>query len=369
MPVSGDDDVFEDVYVAKLNQLWASRGLTVGYTKDRAALDGGLHLYSKAPGTDRTVSQTRIWFQAKGKRATTLSGANFDASREVNVKVPVDQLRYWYAAPEPVYLIVYVESRELFLAEDVRDIVDRQWDAFYQQVPKTQGEVTLKVRTTAVLDDAAIERMLRHRSMRIDGPAFRGRPLGHRFDPLRSELAPLPVATYQRLVDRVLDAHGFRTTREHPAPTVTPRTSQLRILRGAFLQTIEWQWPSGTLKGYEHHPQELRTEAPVDFVHGDCLVIIDSLGSVARFTDAESEALSQLVRVSGASRALVFVNAGEDEGFSIWRGALREFNDPRDGRDYWPIALGSLAYIVLMATLVYLELAPELSWRYRSYLY
>jgi hypothetical protein len=56
----------------------------------------------------------------------------------------VNHLRFWYAAPEPVYLVVYVESVDLFIAEDVRDIVDRQWPrgSFYRDVPESQHEVT-----------------------------------------------------------------------------------------------------------------------------------------------------------------------------------------------------------------------------------
>lgn len=32
----------------------------------------------------------------------------------------------WYSAPESTYLVEYVEATDAFLAEDVRDIVDRQ---------------------------------------------------------------------------------------------------------------------------------------------------------------------------------------------------------------------------------------------------
>lgn len=34
---------------------------------------------------------------------------------------------FWYTAPEATYLAVYVEDLDVFLAEDVRDVVDRQW--------------------------------------------------------------------------------------------------------------------------------------------------------------------------------------------------------------------------------------------------
>lgn len=369
MPLVGSRDVFEEHYMDKLRLLWSSKGLKVEYPKDRAALDGGLHLYS-APATGaRNMSQTRIWFQAKGKQTATLPNAEFARLDTVDVSVPIDHVRFWYGSPEPVYLIVYIESADLFLAEDVRDIVDRQWPSLFREVPASQKTVTLKVRADAVLDDALLTRMLRHRSMRIDGPAFRGRPLGHRFDPLRSEMSPPPPALFEKIVDRVLSAHGFRVENTLAAPAISPRVSKLRIARGKFHQTLEWQWPLGTLHGVGEDENEIRTEAPVEFVHGDCLIIVDSSGDMSRYAKAESDALTALVRGTGAGRALVFVNGRELDGFSLWRGALIDLNDPRKGCDFWPIALGSLSYMVLIASLVYLEFAPVLAWRHLNYLY
>jgi hypothetical protein len=45
----------------------------------------------------------------------------------VAVSVPVDQLKFWYAGGDATYLVVYLESVDLFIAEDVRDVVDRKW--------------------------------------------------------------------------------------------------------------------------------------------------------------------------------------------------------------------------------------------------
>jgi hypothetical protein len=369
MPVTGKHDVFEDDYLDRLRALWSSKGLKVEYMKDRAALDGGLHLYSAPASDERTVSQTRIWFQAKGKRSSTLPRSVFANLQYVDVQVPVDHVQFWYASAEPVYLIVYVESVDLFLAEDVRDIVDRQWQSFYQQVPRLQKEVTLNVRTDALLNDALTMRMLRHRSMRIDGPSFRGRPLGHRFDPLRSEMIPPAPALFEKIVDKILDAHGFRTASTLTAPAISERVSRLRIVRGKFHQTLEWQWPMGTSVGFGEDDNEPRREAPVDFVHGDCLIIVDSSGRMSRYTKEESDALTVLVRGTGASRALIFVNGTELEGVGLWRGALYDLNETSKGCNCWPVALGSLSYMVLIASLVYLEFAPDLAWRYLNYLY
>ncbi len=45
------------------------------------------------------------------------------------------------------------------------------------------GQVTLHVPTAALVDPDRIAALVGHRGMRIDGPAFRGRPLEHRIDP------------------------------------------------------------------------------------------------------------------------------------------------------------------------------------------
>lgn len=211
MPAVGAHDAFETEYTKRLVAVLAGHGLPVEYDKDRAAVDAALHMYVEG-NRDRQVSHTRVWFQAKGKRASTLSADTFYAADHVAVRVPVDHLKFWYAAPEAVYLVVYVEAVDQFLAEDVRDIVERMWPhgEFYASVPITQKDVTVHVRTDALLDTDAFKRMLRHRSIRADGPAFRGRPLGHRFDPIRSQIDVCESELFYRIVGRLLAAHGFR---------------------------------------------------------------------------------------------------------------------------------------------------------------
>lgn len=125
-PRSAKTDVFEQSYRSRLEALLAPCGLIIDYKLDRAALDLDLHLYTPATTASRDVSDVRVWFQAKGIRTATLSVADFARLSEIPVSgLPVDHVRYWYAAPEPVYLAVYVEAVNRFLAEDIRDIVDR----------------------------------------------------------------------------------------------------------------------------------------------------------------------------------------------------------------------------------------------------
>ena len=152
--------------------------------------------------------------------------------------------------------MLYVESADTFLAEDVRDIVDRQWgDAFFNPSTFQQGQVEVRIRlgTSAVLDEARIERMLSHQSMRIDGPQWRGRPLGHRID-LRSEMNPMPPDDFRALVERLLEVHGYELQETLDAGSllggIAEVTDLASLTRGLMHYTYEWTHPSFTEFGY-----------------------------------------------------------------------------------------------------------------------
>lgn len=65
-----------------------------------------------------------VWFQLKGIRATTMSAERLAAAERVTIAgLGVADVRYWFAHPEPVYLAVYLQALNQFLAEDIRDLV------------------------------------------------------------------------------------------------------------------------------------------------------------------------------------------------------------------------------------------------------
>lgn len=80
----------------------------------------------------------------------------------------------------------------------------------YEFVRDPEGKVTLHVPTAAIMDPDRIAALVDHRSIRIDGPAFRGRPLGHRIDPLRSVLAAPTADVWVEMATRILQVHDFR---------------------------------------------------------------------------------------------------------------------------------------------------------------
>lgn len=245
-PVIGKEDEFEGLYVERFRALVKCEGEFVKYDRDRAALDLGLHLTT--PREDqRHLSHTRIWFQLKGIHKESLPLDEFRRAEHVSVTVRVDHLKFWYASPEPVYLSLYIESADAFLAEDVRELVHRRWGANFlapDTLPAGQQEVTIRVRADSQLTAERLLQMRRHQSMRIDGPFFRGRALGHRLDPLRCSLGRLQPDVYGSLVRRLLQVHDYRPKESmspkllFPSPGHTGAHASLGI--GKLYATLEW---------------------------------------------------------------------------------------------------------------------------------
>ena len=189
------EDGFEDEYEGEFRTLAARRGVVIEYRRDRAAIDLGLHL-----SVGGVVTDTRIWFQFKGIHTQTLGLEEFQKASDVALDLDIEHLRQWYRSPEPVYLVVHVESAHCFLAIDTRNLVDSRWgDEIFSPATfkPSQKEVRVRVPTSARLSDELWDRMRGHRSMRTDGQSYRGNPLGHAYDvrsrvPLVMETLTLP---------------------------------------------------------------------------------------------------------------------------------------------------------------------------------
>ncbi len=125
----GRTDKFERQYVQRFRYLIGNFGEFIRYEYDRAAVDLGLHLTEPSTRvvTAETVSTVKVWFQLKGIQATTFSQASFNKCTDIGISLPVEQIKFWYASPEAIYIAVYIECADVFIAEDIRDIVDRRW--------------------------------------------------------------------------------------------------------------------------------------------------------------------------------------------------------------------------------------------------
>jgi hypothetical protein len=109
----------------------------------------GLHLTAKT-GAQRRVSHTRIWFQLKGLHKETLRLDDYRRAEDVGVPIMLDHLKFWFASPEPIYLAVYIEAADIFLVEDIHEMVYCQWGEDFL-APETfragQQTVTVKIKT------------------------------------------------------------------------------------------------------------------------------------------------------------------------------------------------------------------------------
>ena len=135
---------FENEYTPKFETLALKYGYPIDYRKDIATIDIGLHLK-----TVENITNTRIWFQLKGLHSKTLPKEKFESSDFISYKVKIEHLRAWYVSSEAVYFVLYIESIDAFIAEDVRDIVARTWGEEVlndKSFKRNQDEVTIKVK-------------------------------------------------------------------------------------------------------------------------------------------------------------------------------------------------------------------------------
>lgn len=364
----GEHDELENRYMSRFEALLSDSGVVVQYRRDRAGIDTGLHLFRrevKAPEgrEDRSYWRAlagRVWFQLKGIHGSTMSAVEFREAEQVTVRVGVEHLKFWFASPEPVYLVVYVESVETFVGVDVREMVERRWGQhFYASMRGRDGEVAVHVPTAAVMDPGRVASLVDHRSMRIDGPAFRGRPLGHRVDPLRSVIACPPSGLWSEMVTRVLEVHDFRERSRD-------QIGELTVLRGAIAQTLLWQSPAFAEFGYQH-VGEVRAEPAPEQVFGDAYIILDSAGDRTTFSDGETAAIARIVDAAAVNEAsvVVFFRSRDLSGNGgLWRSMSRELAVVGQTRSWHQLGFEALSFLVLTATLVYLEFAPDLDWDY-----
>src|SRR5438093_12075470 len=115
----GASNRLEGIYTPKFEAILGPHGISIKHRQDLAALDVGLHLYT--PGELRgatEMSPVKVWFQLKGKDKDALPAVNLAGMEYVPVRdLPVDTVRFWLASPEGVYLVVYLEATDQFIAE------------------------------------------------------------------------------------------------------------------------------------------------------------------------------------------------------------------------------------------------------------
>ena len=259
---------------------------------------------------------------------------------------------------------------DTFIGEDVRDLVDREFADWTGTLTSkmdglSQKTVTLHVSTDSVVDEAMIERLLRHKSMRIDGPAWRGRPLGHRFDPLRTELANLDTGTFTELVEALLTAHDYRIDRRLDAASilqgVADGTDEAFLSVGTMYSTYEWPFSLGVEYGVSEGT-DFREEGQLFRIQGRTAVLAHTrVGSHAVAAAGADAALARL-RQDGVEKMLVIGNAPDVLLISSYKPILGDLCDVPQGH-------GSLAYSVVTAPLIFMGFQDRLKWKFVNYLW
>lgn len=359
MPRISDDDILEQSYMAKLRGILASKGVLVEYPVDRAAIDVGVHFWVDVEGK-KQVAGARVWLQAKGFHATTVTTADYGEADSITTpSLEMDHVRYWYNAPEPVYLVLYIEAADAFLAADVRDLVDRRGGLTRIAAPD-QKTTTFKIPKTETLE-RALDHMPRHRSMRIDGPAWRGRPLGHGIDPLRSAFAPMPPELFVDVVSGLLAAHDFRLAGSTDSVRGSLDINAPTVLQGRLYLTYEWVLRMTTEFGW-YEGSDFRIEGAPLHAQGDVVVVVDPTGIAT--PESLGVDVPSLAESIAAERVIVMSNTQFTPAqFGQWRVGVQEVGlrcEPQD--------LGSLTFNVLTTTNVFLAFHDRLAFEYANYL-
>lgn len=154
----GKENVFERKYMGKFRNFASQFGEFVSYEHDRGARDIGLHLTKKLKSRNETLSSALCWFQMKGITAKKFSKEEFKKKSEIKIQLKVKHLRYWYIQPMPTYLILYIESADIFLILNIQKYICEMWgnDIFELK----QKLATVSVKKSSVLDEQAFNLIL-----------------------------------------------------------------------------------------------------------------------------------------------------------------------------------------------------------------
>jgi len=372
MPEIGKSDRLERKYKNKFRALTSEFGIVIEHDYDRATIDLGLHLVEpslKVEGQE-TVSHVKVWFQFKGFQATTITREKFETLNFISYSVRVKDVKFWYASAEPIYLTIYMECVDSFYCEDVRNIVDKQWGEaiLNSSTLNSQEEVTLRLEKDSLLTEEKLKDMLKHRSIRIDTPSFRGRPLGHRIDPLRSTLEKMEPDIFETLIMRLLEEHGYETEEEIPLVNTLFSSSEniAKLLYGTM--NYSYEWVRQTLTQFVPNGK-FRIEGKTNSVQGKCAVLIHS--KVTESPDLEElKKLINEINQKDIENFLVFVNLDFNLGENIeYIGEFTTAYRETTGHIKHTIqGLGEISFTLLTSTFVYLDFRDKISFKAINYL-
>ncbi len=349
---------FENEYTPKFETLALKYGYPIDYRKDIAAIDIGLHLK-----TVKNITNTKVWFQLKGLHSKTMSKEKFDSIDFIPYEVKIEHLRAWYIAPEAVYFVLYIKSIDTFIAEDVRDIVARDWGEEVLNVKSfkpNQDKVTIKLRKQFIDNKDFWERLYSHKSMRIDGFSFRGRPLGHNYNPRTTSLTVMQPEIFEEIIEDLLKEHGFREKENLKVDDLfldKSKKDKAKLLIGKMYQKYEIFIQLFTEFGCD---EEGYSEDTNDIFHqGECAVFIHSKVDSLPDQKLFRQKIEKIVNEKKITRLLVFSNSplwGNEGSFGHYRFSLENLNI-----DCMPQHIDDISYNFFTTTNTYQKFKDKVS--------
>ncbi len=157
MKIASNDD-FEHRYTQEFRNFAASFGIFVTYERDRGTRDIGLHFTQYKKTGDKIVTPVLAWFQLKGIRTSRLSAQKFAKDKKVTLQLLTNHMQFWYVAPQPTYLVIYIESAQEFLVANIQKIIG---DTLGAEILHTdQASHSVRVDSSNKLDEHAINLIL-----------------------------------------------------------------------------------------------------------------------------------------------------------------------------------------------------------------
>ncbi len=148
--------------MANFRALAVEFGEFAEYERDRAGRDIGLHFVSQKADGGEIVSPSLVWFQMKGVQAGTFSEEQFADCERLSISLKLGHLRFWYIAPEPTYLALYIEAVDKFFVLNIQKyIADNYGDDILTLDQKT---LTVHVSKQSELDAQAFYLIKQRRS-------------------------------------------------------------------------------------------------------------------------------------------------------------------------------------------------------------
>jgi hypothetical protein len=361
--ITPTEDDFEDGYKSKFMLLANRHGVEMNYTRDRAAIDAGLHLKS-----ENVLLDTRVWFQFKGLHTNTLSKEEFESSHFITISgIRLDHVRSWYRSADPVYLVVYIESADVFLAQDVMRLFNDDVlnpDSF----EPNQRTISVRMPTSEQVGETFWEQLRQHRSMRLEGRSYRGRPLGHNYNPLSSIILRTTPEVFEEVVEALLHEHNYRVQEEIDVAFLfagEDPDNRAKLTVGVMHQ--KYEVVSYLTNELVLGPDDGPGEGKSDMIYGRCAVLIHSQVASQPNYEAVFE-LARVLKKKKVQHLLVMVNHYQ---MGIYTGSGEEESMPCRGAYIEPCVkadiefsvqhLEDLGYSITTATNVWMRYRDKLT--------